>query len=116
MNAPQRLMSLIKLNPEEAQELSADLRTNDSGHMRRRRWVIGLSMLAEASLGLIALYQTGIIKHLPEPDWPYMNSEKVDASPAAYQRFSVADGILGMASYAATMSLAAAGKTDRSKT
>ena len=65
---------------QKATQLSRELRTQTSLDLRRRRGIVGLSMLASASMGLIALYQTGIIKHLPEPPLPMMNADKVDAS------------------------------------
>jgi uncharacterized membrane protein len=98
---------------EKATRLSRELRTDTSPSLRRRRGIVGLSMLASASMGLIALYQTGLIKHLPEPPLPLMNADKVDASAEAYSRFSTPDAILGLGSYAATMGLAAMGGAGR---
>jgi len=74
-------MGLFRLNESEAHEVSRELRNEKSANLRRRRAVIGLSSAGAASLRLISLYQTGIIKHLPEPSLPYLNAEKVDASP-----------------------------------
>ncbi len=108
-------MSIVKLSEGDAKELSAELRNDNSGDMRRRRGVIALSMLGGAPLGLIALYQMGIIKSLPQPDWSYMDAEKVDASAEAYQRFSMPDAVLGIGSYAASMGLAAMGGSARAK-
>jgi hypothetical protein len=70
-------------------------------------------MIASASMGFIALYQTGVIKRLPDPPLPLMNAEKINGSPQAYERFAVPDAILGLGSYAATMGLAAMGGKDR---
>ena len=109
-------MSLLRLKPGEARNLSSDLRESNAKHLRCRRGVIGLSMIGGASLAFIGLYQMGIIKHLPDPPVPYMDADRVDASPEAYERFSMPDAILGVASYAATMALAAMGRPDRAKT
>ena len=38
-------MSILKLNETDAQELSSELRSDDSGHMRRRRGIVVLSMI-----------------------------------------------------------------------
>jgi len=105
----------LKLSEADARELSAELRGDNSASLKRRRGIIALSMAGCASLGLVALYQIGLIKHLPEPRWPYLNAERVDASPEAYQRFSMPDAILGAGSYAATMGIAAMGGTDRAR-
>ena len=95
------------------EELSAQLRHGAGPHLARRRGVVGLSLAAAASMGLIALYQTGIVKHLPDPPLPYFDSDKVDASAEAYSYFATPDAVLGLASYSGTMVLAAMGGQDR---
>ena len=94
-------------------ELSAQLRHGSGPFLARRRGVVGLSLAAIGSMGLIALYQTGIIRHLPEPPLPYFDADKVDASREAYAYLAMPDGVLGLGSYAATMALAAAGGQER---
>ncbi len=96
--------------------LSSELRQGSGGHLRQRRWTVGLSLTAAASMGLISLYQMGIIKHLPEPPLPGFNADKVDAAPEAYKTLSMPDAVLGLGSYAATMTLAAMGGADRART
>ena len=51
----------------------------------------------------------GILKHLPEVPLPrlYMDSEKVNSSSDAYAMFELPNGIIDLASYAATLGLAA---------
>jgi uncharacterized membrane protein len=66
-------------------------------------------------MGVIALYQTGLIRHLPEPPLPGLNADKVNGSAQAYEKFAVPDAILGLGSYAATMGLAAMGGSDRAR-
>ena len=100
---------------ENAEELSRELRTSSSPDLRRRRGIVGLSLVASASMGLIALYQTGVIRHLPEPPLPGLDADKVNGSAQAYELFAVPDAILGLGSYTATMALAAIGGTDRAK-
>ncbi|MBW3563625.1 MAG: SDR family NAD(P)-dependent oxidoreductase [Acidobacteria bacterium] len=101
---------------KKASRLSRDLRRGESKYLKDRRGIVGLSALASASMGFIALYQMGIIRHLPEPPLPMMDADKVDASAEAYERFSMPDAVLGLGSYAATMSLAAMGGPDRYRT
>ncbi len=96
--------------------LSDELRNGDGDDLRRRRGIVGLSLIAVGSMGLISLYQMGIIKHLPEPPLPRLDADKVDASPEAYSRFATPDGILGLGSYAMTMGFAAMGGKDRART
>ena len=98
-----------------AEELSRELRTESTPSLRRRRGIVGLSLTASAAMGVIALYQTGIIKHLPEPPSELFDADRIDASPEAYERFSVPDSLLGLGSYAATAGLAAMGGRDRAR-
>jgi short-subunit dehydrogenase/uncharacterized membrane protein len=100
---------------KKAARLSEQLRRGSNGDLRRRRGVVGLSLVASASMALIALYQMGIIKHLPEPPLRMLDADKVDASAEAYEKFNMPDAILGFGSYAATMGLAAMGGPDRVK-
>lgn len=97
-------------------ELSRQLRKGTGKELGRRRAIIGLSLTATASMGLISLYQTGVIAHLPEPPLPGLNSDKVDASDEAYKHFSMPDAPLGLVSYASTLALAAMGSRDRART
>jgi len=64
-------------------------------------------------MGLVTLYQVGILKHLPEPPLPRLDADRVDASAEAYALLELPDGVLGLGSYAATMALAAMGGQDR---
>src|SRR5947208_15579452 len=113
--SPDRAVTRSMTRPEKADRLSRELRTGTSPDLRRRRGVVGLSLLASASMGVIALYQTGLIRHLPEPPLPRMDADRVDSSAEAYEKFIVPDAILGLGSYAATMGLAAMGGKDRAR-
>ncbi len=84
------------------EELSAQLRHGAGPYLARRRGVVGLSLAAAGSMGLIALYQTGIIKHLPDPPLPWFDSDKVDASAEAYSYFATPDAALGLTNYGVT--------------
>ena len=97
-------------------ELSQQLRHGTGDYMAQRRGIVSLSMVAVGSMGLITLYQMGIIKHLPEPPLPGLDADKVDASSEAYSRFSTPDGVLGLGNYAITMGLAAMGGQERART
>lgn len=99
----------------EPSRLSHELRTETSLQLKRRRQMIGLSLVASGAMGVIALYQTGLIRHLPEPPLPIFDADRIDASDEAYSRFATPDAILGIGSYAATMGLAAMGGKDRAR-
>jgi len=97
-------------------ELSKELRHGSGGFLTRRRAVVALSLANVASMGLIALYQVGIIAHVPEPPLPRFDADKVNGSADAYAILETPDAILGLGSYAVTMALAAMGPPGRAKT
>ena len=95
------------------EELSRQLRQGSGEFLSRRRKTVGLVLTAAGSMGLISLYQMGIIEHLPEPPLPYFDADKVDAAAEAYAKLSTPDAVIGLGSYAATMGLVAMGGQDR---
>lgn len=97
-------------------QLSRELRTHDTPWLANRRRIVGLSLTAAQCMELIALYQMGLIRHLPEPPLPGMDADKVDAASEAYERTSTPDAFLGLASYAVTAGLAAMGGKNRAVT
>jgi uncharacterized membrane protein len=97
------------------ERLRADLRGDTSPFLRRRRTVIELSLFSMGAMGLMALYQTGVIRRVPEPRWRFLDSAKINGSTQAYSHFATPDAVLGLASYAATAVLAAMGPQDRSR-
>lgn len=101
------------MNPTQ---LSDELRNGQSPDLTRRRWIIGLSLVTVAAGQLVTLYQTGIIKHLPDPPLAIFNSDKVDASDYGYKRFDTPDAAPMMITGALTATLAAAGGLDRATT
>jgi len=94
-------------------QLSHELRQGTGQFLEQRRRILGLSLVSVASMSIISLYQTGIIKHLPEP--PGFDADKVDAAAEAYALFGTPDAVLGLVSYSATMMLAAMGGPDRAE-
>lgn len=101
-------MKVALTTPDPAM-LSAAIREAQDPLTRRRRRVVALSLTLAASMGVIALYQIGATRHVPEPDGPMLDADKVDASEEAYARLSAGDAFLGFVSYGVTMLLAAAG-------
>lgn len=95
-------------------DLSRELRTGSSPDLTRRRWTIGLSIVGSAIGGIVTLYQTGIVKRLPDIlPGDVFDAEKVDASDYAYKRLQMPDAPLMMMTYAGTAALAAAGGAER---
>lgn len=103
------------LQASDAERLSKELRRGSNEYLERRRKMVGLSMVSIGSMGLITLYQMGIIRHLPEPPLPKLNADKVDAAGEAFEKLAMPDAALGLVSYAITLALAAAGGQDRAR-
>lgn len=70
-----------------------------------------LSAIGLADFSLISLYQTGLIRHLPDLPFPLFDSDKVNASKSAYQ-FGIPDGPVSLAAYGLTMALTRIGDKD----
>lgn len=96
-------------------ELSRQLRLSHNPDLRRRRWIIGLSLVTAVAGQIVTLYQTGIISHLPDPPLSVFDSDKVDASDYAYKRLQMPDAPAMLITAGITMSLAAAGGEDRAR-
>lgn len=99
----------------EPQQLSHELRENDTPELSDRRKIMGLSMLGITMGQIVTLYQTGVIKSLPDPPGSLFDSDRVDASNYAYSRFNSPDGPLMILNYAVTSWLVSAGGENRAK-
>jgi hypothetical protein len=87
----------------EAERVSDALRRRTNPHLRHRRRQTALMLGATAAMGVVALYQTGLVRHLPDPPLPGFDSDRVDASGEAYETLKTPDATLGIASYGATL-------------
>lgn len=98
-------------DPERV-KLGRALRKDRSPLMRRRRIAVGLSLASTATLGFISLFQTGIIRKLPDPPIKRFKASAVSSSGEGYL-MGIPDALLGMVSYTVTASLIAGGPPDR---
>jgi len=96
-----------------AEAVSDALRRGADEFLSRRRRTAALSLLSIGSLGVVAAYQNGLVRHLPEPPLPRLDADRVDASGEAYQYLKTPDAALGIASTAATLILAGMGDANR---
>lgn len=99
----------------EPARLSRELREGRGDDLRRRRWIVGLSLFGAAMGGVVSAYQMGLVRRLPDPPVGPFDSERVDASNYAYKRLDVPDGLLMLGTYAVTAGLAGAGPGDRAE-
>lgn len=98
-----------------ARELSRDLRDGQSEDLRRRRGIAALSLVSAGAMGLIALYQMGMIRRLPDLPGGMFDATQT-ADPEAYQTLQLPDAVLALRSHSTTLALAAAGAEDRAET
>ncbi len=96
-----------------AEAVSDGLRRGASTSLTRRRRTAALALGAITAFVPVAAYQTGLMRHLPDPPLPGLDSDAVDASGEAYNLYNTPDAALGIGSYAATLALAAMGPADR---
>ncbi len=89
------------------------LMEDHSGDGEKRKRIIGLSAIGLLDFSVISLYQTGIIKSLPDLPFAIFDSNKVNASDSAYQ-LGVPDGPVSLVVYAATIVLSSAGGNESS--
>lgn len=98
-------------SPEPAQ-LRQELQMSDDPTIILRRAVIGASIAGIATMGAVTMFQSGIVKSLPDPNQQDFDSEKVNASGEAYS-YGTPDGPISIANHAVNMALATAGSADR---
>ncbi len=98
----------------EPSELREELQNNQSKSLKRRRKIIGLSLIGMGAMTAVTLLQTGIVKHLPDPPIDGFDSDKVNSSETAYA-LGVPDGTISLASLAANIPIAAFGGANRAE-
>lgn len=97
----------------KAEAVSDQLRRGTGAYLAQRRRITALALGATGALGVVSLYQTGLLKRVPEPPLPLLDANKVDASGEAYALLSMPDAILGMLSSVSTAALATVGTKER---
>jgi len=105
---------LSKIENNNSQKLRRELQKSNDSDLNVRRAVIGLSLVGIAAMTAVTLFQTGVIKHLPDPPIDGFDSDKVNSSDTAYA-LGVPDGALSLASLAANIPLAAFGGKNRAE-
>ncbi len=103
--------TIAGLKPRQLRE---ELQQGETRGLKRRREIIGLSLIGMGAMAAVSLLQTGIVKHLPDPPLESFDSDKVNSSDAAYM-LGVPDGTISLASLAANIPLAAFGGARRAR-
>ncbi len=104
---------IFRESTREARRLSAYLREGSDRFVSARRRATGLYLAGSAAFAVVALYQMGLIKRVPQPRLPFLDADRVDASGEAYATLRMPDAVLGLLSYAATLMLVTSGGKDR---
>jgi hypothetical protein len=99
-----------------AERVSDDLRRGTGSFLEQRRRIAGQTSLASAAVGVVGLYQFGLIRRVPEPSLPFLGADAVDASGEAYQELRTPDAALGLLGVGVTLVLAGMGDRDRART
>ncbi|WP_201294863.1 MULTISPECIES: vitamin K epoxide reductase family protein [unclassified Nocardiopsis] len=95
--------------------MSDALRLGTAPFVRARRRVAALALTASGAYTVVALYQFGLLRRVPEPRLPGLDADRVDASGEAYGVLTTPDAALGMVSSALTLLLAGMGGEDRAR-
>ncbi len=96
-----------------AEAVSDALRRGAGDHLDRRRRMALLQTAAAAALGVVGLYQFGVLKSVPEPPLPGLDADRVDASGEAYAFLHTPDSAIGIASAGVSLVLAGMGGAKR---
>lgn len=78
----------------------------------QRLAIAGVSLVGLAAMAAVALRQTGVVSHLPDPAIKGFDSDKVNMSSTAFP-LGIPDGLIGFASYGANVPLALVGGRNR---
>jgi uncharacterized membrane protein len=97
---------------KDTQALRRELQEGNNENLKLRRGIIALSLVGIGAMTAVSLFQTGMVKHLPDPPLPDFDSDKVNSSDTAYA-LGVPDGTISLASLAVNIPLAALGGADR---
>jgi uncharacterized membrane protein len=108
------MKDLERVTENKPQQLRKELQNSEKSDIKLRRAVIGLSLLGIGAMTAVSLFQTGIVKHLPDPPIDGFDSDKVNSSDTAYA-LGIPDGTLSLASLAANIPLAAFGGENRAE-
>jgi len=107
---------MLRKSSAEAESLSDYLRNASDGSISARRRITSLYLAGTAALAVVAAYQMGLIKRVPEPRLSFLDADRVDASGEAYESLRMPDAVLGLVSYSITLALVTSGGRDRGKT
>lgn len=98
-----------------AERLSDELRLESGDDLRRRRQMAALAGVSSLAMLAVTLYQLGVVRHLPDPPLPGLDSDAVDAAGEAYAYLQTPDAAFGLVSSTVTLLLASIGGRERAE-
>ncbi|MBW3639205.1 MAG: hypothetical protein KY451_05070 [Actinobacteria bacterium] len=96
-----------------AEAVSDALRRGSSPYLDARRRTAALQLGTAATLGVVGLYQFGLLRSVPEPSLPGLGANAVDASGEAYTVLRTPDSTIGITSAGVSLVLAGMGGAKR---
>jgi uncharacterized membrane protein len=106
--------TLEKISKTPPAKLRHDLRDTSDPGLRLRRAMVGASLFGIASMGVVVLFQSGMVKHLKDPPLQDFDSDKVNASDTAYG-WGTPDAPISILAHAVNLVLATLGGADRAR-
>lgn len=104
---------MFRATSAEAESVSDYLRNAADDSVNARRRITSFYLAGSAALAVVAAYQMGLIKRVPEPGLWFLDADRVDASGEAYASLRVPDAVLGLVSYSITLALVTSGGRER---
>lgn len=95
----------------KAAKIRNELLHGNSKDLRRRRTVLTLSAIGLVDFAFISLYQSGVIKHMPDLPFKIFDSNKVNIAEDAYQ-MGAPDAPISALAYAGAMVLSTWGGSE----
>ncbi|WP_051340968.1 vitamin K epoxide reductase family protein [Azospirillum halopraeferens] len=117
MHDVKQAMHRTLAGPLPPQDLRRRIRRRGGTGMALRRATVATSLIGMASMAAVTLYQTGLLRRLPDPPVrrPHFDTAKVNSSDEAWG-YGMPDGPITLAMHAGNLMLAAAGPPERVRT
>lgn len=108
-------MSMINDFLEHSPEdLRHDARDDRSGHMRRRRGAVAVSLIGIGAMAFTTMLQMGMVRRLPDPPIRKFNTKRVNLSDEAFS-YGGPDSPIVILMHAINMVMASTGGADRAR-
>jgi uncharacterized membrane protein len=104
--------AITEMMGSKPHDLRREILDDRSGHMRRRRAVIAVSLLGIATMAATTLLQIGAVRRLPDPPFGNFDTRRVNLSDEAFS-YGGPDSPINILAHALNIVLASTGAPDR---